>query len=630
MLPVRVPRRMSGKKLAVRAAFALLGFLGLAVLAVGAFALWLSTADLKPILERQASDGLQRRVTIGAFKVSWADPLAIEVSDLRIANADWGSVPDMVRVGHLSGLIDVRALLRGVLRYENLRIEDLTVVLERDPAGIGNWKFAGGGLGGGLAIVPKNRTQFPTLIDFALARGLITYRTTSAKILRIALDRIVARAAGDDTPIALQGNGTYNDVAAKLDATFESSIALRDAGRPVGAKITIAGKDTTLAFDGTMTEPVDFEGVRGPLTLEARTLNDLLKLFGVNATAKLPLAIAGDLKRDGDDWSLSKAAGKLAENTFTGALGLHEGSRGEPDDISADLAMKTLDLDGLTSALGHDKTKSDVAALPLRLDLNGVNLAAQLSADQVTLASRRFAAVKLDGKLAGGDVTLRGLAFALAGGTVSASGSLQQAKVGGHLALTAFLTEAAADAVAQLVGSDGGEIRGRLDGGVTLDMTGKTLGAALKTSHGAAIMTMTGGDVARELLERVSADLRTIFRAGEGRVPVTCLLSVLTLKDGIGLLSPLRLDSQEATLMGVGSIDFANKRLDLRLQSDHDTTGFFALDVPIAVKGPFTALAVAPLMGTDAHPLSATDGDAAMRALPAALHKLVSGSACAG
>jgi len=618
---------MSGRKLAVRAGLVLLGFLGLAVVAGGAFALWLSTADLKPILERQASDGLQRRVTIGAFKVSWTAPLAIEVSDLRIANAGWGSVPDMVRVGHLSGLIDVRALLRGVLRYENLRIEDLTVVLERDPAGIGNWKFGGGGLGGGLAIVPKNRTQFPTLIDFALARGLVTYRTTSGKILSIALDRIVARATGDDTPIVLQGNGTYNDVAATFDATFESSVALRDAGRPVAATIAIAGKDTTLAFDGTMTEPVDFEGVRGPLTLEARTLNGLLKLFGVDATAKLPLAIAGDLKRDGDDWSLSKAAGKLAENTFAGALGLHEGGRGEPDDISADLAMKTLDLDGLMSALGHDKTKSDVATLPLRLDLNGVNLTTQLSADQVTLASGRFAAVKLDGKLAAGDVTLRGLAFALAGGTVSASGSLQ---AGGHLALTAFLTKAAADAVAQLVGSDGGEIRGRLDGGVTLDMTGKTLGAALKTSHGAAIMTMTDGDVARELLERVSADLRTIFRAGDGRVPVTCLLGVLTLKDGIGLLSPLRLESQEATLMGAGSIDFAGKRLDLRLQSDHDTTGFFALDVPIAVKGLFTALAVTPLMGADAHPLTATDGNAAMEALPAALHKLASGGTCAG
>ena len=630
MPSVRVPRRMSGRKLAVRAALVFLGFLGLVALGVGAFALWLSTADLKPLLERKASGDLQRRVTIGAVTIHWGDPLAIEFTDLRIANPDWGSVPDMVRVGHLSALIDVRPLLRGVLRYQNLRIEDATIVLERDKAGIGNWKFPGGGLGGGFAIVPKNRTQFPTLIDFALAQGLVTYRTSSGQVLRIAMDRVMARTAGDESPIILQIDGAYNDVAAKLDATFESSVALRDASRPVGAKFTIAGKDTTVAFDGTMAEPVDFEGVRGPMTLEARTLDDLLKLFGVGSTAKLPLTIAGDLKRDGDDWSLSKASGTLAENAFAGALALHEGGRGEPDDIAADLAMKTLDLDGLMSALGHGKKNREVASLPLQLDLTGVNLAAQLSSDRVTLAAMRFSAVHVDGRLAAGDVTLRALAFALAGGTVSAAGSLQQAKAGGHLVLTAFLTKAEADALAQLVGSDGGEIRGWLDGGVTLDMTGKTLGAALKTSRGAAIMAMTDGDVARELLERVSADLRTLFRAGEGRVPVNCLLGVLTLKDGIGVLSPLRLDSREAMLMGAGSVDFAGKRLDLRLQSDHDTTGFFALDVPIAVKGPFTALAVTPLMGADGHRLDATDGNAAVEALPVALHKLASGSGCAG
>ena len=68
MSVVRAPQRMSGRKLAVRAALALVGFLGLATLAVGAFALWLTTADLKPLLERKASDDLQRSVTIGAVK----------------------------------------------------------------------------------------------------------------------------------------------------------------------------------------------------------------------------------------------------------------------------------------------------------------------------------------------------------------------------------------------------------------------------------------------------------------------------------------------------------------------------------------------------------------------------------
>src|SRR6185312_12051715 len=358
-------------------------------------------------------------------------------------------------------------------------------------------------------------------------------------------------------PIMLQVAGSYNDVTAKLDAMLQSSATLRDDGRPFGGKFTLSGDDATIAFDGTAMEPVDFDGVRGSLTLEAHRLNDLLKVLGVDTAADLPLTIAAALKRDGDDWSLSEASGKLAKSAFVGGVALHEGGRGEPDDISADLAMKMLDIDGLVSAIGHGKRKQDFTTLPLQLDLTGFNLAAHLSSDQVALAAMRFSAVHFDGRLAAGDVTLHALTFALAGGTVSASGSLQQAKAGAHLALTAFLTKAEADALAQLVGSGGGEIHGRLDGGITLDMTGKTLGAALKTSRGAAIMTMNNGDAARELLEQVSADLRTLFRAGEGRVPITCLLGVLTLKDGIGVLSPFRLDSQEAALVGAGSIDFA-------------------------------------------------------------------------
>ncbi len=622
--------KISRKNLAVRAALVFLGILGLAALAVGAFVVWLSNADLKPIVERRASADLQRHITIGAFDIGWGDPLAIEFTDLRIANASWGSETDMVRVGHLSALIDVRALLRGVLRYETLRVEDATIVLERDQDGTGNWKFAGGGLGSGLAIVPKTRTQFPTLIDFALARGLVTYRTSSGRILRIALERVLAGTGGEETPITLQLDGAYNEVAVKLDGLMQSAAALRDDGSPFGAKLTLSGDDATIAFDGTMMEPLDFDGVRGSLTLEARALNSTLKLLDVDALANLPLTIASVLERDGDDWSLSAASGKLAKSTFSGALALHEGGRGEPDDISANLDMKMLDIDALMSEVGHGKTKQDVPPLPLQLDMAGVNLAAQMSSDQVKLGGMRFSDVRFDARLAGGDVTLRALAFALAGGTVSAAGSLQQAKAGGHLALTAFLTKAEAGALAQLLGSTGGEIRGRLDGGATLDMTGKTLDAALMTSRGAAIVTMNDGDVARDLLEQVSADLRTLFRAGEGRVPVTCLLGVLTLMDGIGVLSPLRLDSQEATLVGAGSIDFDRKRLDLKLMSERDTTGFFALDVPIVVSGPFKRLGVTPLPGTDEHWLDETEGTAAVEALPAALHKLVRESTCTG
>jgi AsmA family protein len=623
---------ISQKKLVLCGGLVFLGFLALVVMAVGGFAAWLYNADLKPLIERQASNGLQRRVTVGAFKIGWSDPLVIEFSDLRVANASWGSVPEMVSIGHLSARIDVRALLRGVLRYESLHIEDASVVLERNPAGLGNWKFAGGGLGGPLAVLPKDRTQFPTLVDFTLDRGLVTYRTSSGKIiLRIAMDRVLSQTASDETPITVRVDGAYNDVAATVDARMQSAAVLRSRGTPYGAKINIAGDGaTTATFDGTMMDPLDFDGVRGPLTLAAPTLDTLLTLFGVNGAADLPLDIAGDLKRERDDWSLSTVSGKLAKTAFAGSFALHENGRGKADDISADLDSKALNIDAIARRLGYGKSAGDVASAPLQMDMTGVNLAAKLSVDQVTLAATRFAAVQLEGRLAAGDISMRSLAFSLAGGTFNAAGSLNQIEQGGRLRLTAFLSAAEANALAKLLGAGGGEIRGRLDGGATLDITGKTLGAALKTGRGAAIATMNNGDVSRDLIEKASADLRNLFRNGEGRVPVNCLLVAATLKNGLGIVSPLRLDSQEATLIGSGTVDLVGKRLDLKLQSDHDTTGFFARDIPLAVSGPFTRLAVTPMSDSDGPRLDKAESKAAVDALPTALRKLASGSPCAG
>src|SRR5262245_2696087 len=122
----------------------------LLLLAVGIGAVWLAQADLKPIVEREASEALGRHVTVDSFQVHWGDPLGIAFTNLSIANAEWGSTPAMAEVGSFTALLDVTPLLHGVLRYERLRIADLTVVLERDPNGVGNWKFGGSAGPGGL------------------------------------------------------------------------------------------------------------------------------------------------------------------------------------------------------------------------------------------------------------------------------------------------------------------------------------------------------------------------------------------------------------------------------------------------------------------------------------------------
>src|SRR5689334_11692241 len=80
---------------------------------------------------------LGRRVMVGSLQIRWGNPLGVEVTDLEIANASWGSKPEMVQIGQISALVDLGSLLSGTFRYERLRIADARIVLERDAHGNG-------------------------------------------------------------------------------------------------------------------------------------------------------------------------------------------------------------------------------------------------------------------------------------------------------------------------------------------------------------------------------------------------------------------------------------------------------------------------------------------------------------
>ncbi|HET6159587.1 MAG TPA: AsmA-like C-terminal region-containing protein [Dongiaceae bacterium] len=602
------------------AAFALGALLVLLLVAGGAGALWLSRADLRPIVERAASGSLGRQVTLGSLKVRWGDPLRIEFTDLAIANAPWGSEPQMVRVGHAAALLDVAPLLSGVLRYERLRISDATIVLERDPHGIGNWKFGGGS---GLVLVPKDRTQFPTLIDFAGEHGLITYRTHGGDILRIALDRVAISSPSEETPARLLAEGAYNNVATRLDATTDSYETLRDASQPFGTRFTLAGRDTDIAFDGTLREPLDFEGARGEVSVDARTLNDILGVMGAKAKSDLPLSVGGILKHDGDRWLLAAAKGELMQSDFTGGLALLEGQAGKPDDITLDLTAGALDLDAIMASFGGPAKAESVALHPE--GLAAINVTAALTTARLTVAARNLRSVTLLGRLAAGDVTLKELSFALGGGTLSLSGALQGTSQNGELALDGRLSKADAGGIAQELGATGDEINGQLDGAARLALHGPTLAAAMKTGSGAAIVLLRQGQIARSLIEQLSTDLRSLLRTKEGRVPVSCLLGVLNLKDGIGILSPLRLESRDAIVVGAGKFDIGNKKLDVTLKTERDSTNFFALDIPVRISGPLENVSAKPLVGSDANWL---ERPAAADRLPADLRQMANSSTC--
>jgi uncharacterized protein involved in outer membrane biogenesis len=592
---IRLPFRLRPRAL-------LLALLAVAIVLAATAAVLLATLDWRARLESYANHAFDRRLAIAGLRVGWGNPLAVELTGLRLANASWGSIPDMLSVERLSATIDLPSLLRGVLRFDNLRLEKPLLLLERDANGVGNWKFGGGAAAAsGLAIVPKNRSQFPTLIDFAVHDGEVTYRATSSD-LRIDFHDMAIRSPGDDQAVSLTLDGAYNGSPTRLTATTDSYIVMRNAAIPFGADFTIANEAATIGFRGSMTEPLDFDGVRGKIDIDAKTLGGFLHLLGAELRGDYPVAVAGTLERSGAHWSIAGAQGRVAADPFGGPLSLDEGGRGAPDALAAKLDFAKLDLAPL---IGSGPTGKPIS---LRLESDPtVTIDARIGTKLLTYEARHLADVAVVLRTRPNEIAVSELSFAFAGGKLAANGSAKAAGAGSHIAVSAALTGADADAAASSLFAQSGQIAGKLDGGLSVEMTGATLSEALKTSTGGAVLAMTGGRVARDLIERASTDLRSLFRTGEGWMTVSCLLGIATLRNGAATIAPLRLRTPETTLVGGGQVNLVSEKVDMVLKTEAGATSLLALKLPLRISGSFDGLHVVPSFASPGPPPAAVD-----------------------
>lgn len=580
-----------------RVLLVMLGVLGVAVTLGTVVIILLVTVDLRPLIERYGSRALDRRLTIATLRIGWGNPLSIGLEGLRLANADWGSDPEMIRIASLSADLDLRALLAGVLRFERLHVYKPSVLLERKADGTPNWHFAGQrrSASSGFALIPKNRMQFPTLLDLALQGGAFTYHTPDVT-LHLDADALAIRAGGDDQPVTLTLKGSYNGNPLALNAKTASFRRLRDAAVPFDTAFSITGTGLKIDFAGTMMEPLDVEGARGKLDIDAQQLGDLMKILGLQVAAAVPVRLVGTFTHQGDDWQLAAMTGTLMQNDVTGLLALKEAGRAKPDAVRLDLDFARLDLTSLLGAGRADsKARHDDIALQLEPD-PAATVAARIHAKQVAYGSLTAADLALDGQLMPGQLSLEKLSFGLFGGQVDIVGSARNAAVGSRINASSALSGIEIDQIAQWAGAGAGQIAGSLDGRAALDMTGRTLTEALRDSQGQAVLAMAQGRVARALVEKLSADLRIVFRQGEGWVPLTCLLGVVDLRAGVATISPLRLVTPEAKLVGAGQINLMTQRVDLTIKAKGDSV--FALGVPLRIAGDLSKPRVQPALGS--------------------------------
>ncbi len=556
------------------------------LLAAGGLLILLPRIDLAGFAAARASAALGRTVTIDSLRVTPGLPTRVALRGLSIANIEGGTRPEMITLARLDASLAPLPLLRGRVTLSDASVAGFVLFLERAPGRRPNWRFgeARGGTDGPPVL--------PGLLE--LSDSEITFRTTSGALLvtRIEAARIVG--APPDRPGSLEARGSYNGVPVRIEGALFSADQAR-AGGPLPLTLRATSEHTSALFEGTATDPLNVDGLEGRLTLAASTPADILAMAGAGAGPTAAVELAGQFTRQGEMWRLRDATGTLDGGALTAALlQLTEGTAGQPDRIVARLDLAHLDVNQLLGPDDGARGHGD-ADLPLVVPAQPDPLMdLEAATRELTYARLRGTDARVKLEVAPGRITLHEAAVTAFGARMSGSAELLPAPGGARVSAAITLRDGNIDTLRRAFGLRALPVAGRINADIAAGGEAASVNAATRQARISAVVSMTGGTIAREVIEMASTDVRALFRTSRGTTPVTCLLAAVDMNAGVGRASPLRIRAGTGTISGLATFDLNRQTLDLIIGSQRETTDFFALDIPVQVRGSFDNPSIAP------------------------------------
>ncbi len=539
----------------------LAGGVGVLVLAITGAAVLVATLDpndYKLEIRAAAESATGRSLTLeGDLELSLLPRPSLTASDLRFANAPWGSDPDMVSIGTLALSLELLPLLSDQIEAERIQLSDVSILLERNDEGTANWQVGSGEGGAGDAGAAPGR------------QGSLDLDLRSAEIEAVTVTWIGAPGAAARTVV-------IDRLALESD----------DARAPLSLSVAASVDDRDLVLEGTIPAIADIArpGTELPIDLAGRISDTDIAL-----AASLGYATAADGGLTAV--SADRIALSLADMTATGRIGIAlEGPRPR---VNAEFQSERLVLPG---AEGDGEGDPLGQALPWELltllDGQIAVEAGRVEADRLMVDNVALAAVLQDGVL-----TLDPVTADLSGGSLSvtarmnASAEVPRAVARGEWAGADF-----GALVQRLQGTDILAASG--DAAFDLQGVGDTPRDLLNTAAGAAWFVVREGRVDNAYWELIAEDLTTRFlpftEDGPERGTLNCATGRWTVDRGVADTTVLMADSDRVTIAGEGTIDLARATLDMKLTPRPKDASLVSLATPILVTGDLGAPTVAP------------------------------------
>ncbi|WP_312318223.1 AsmA family protein [Stenotrophomonas sp.] len=548
----------------------------------------------------QAKTGREFHIN-GDLDVDLGRVVTVRGDGLTFANAEWSKQPKMASADRAE--IDVRfwPLLRGTVLIPEIRMTRPDLLLETAPGKDqpGNWDFLGPSDG-----------EPPVLQRLRIDDGRLQFLDAAGKTdILVSLNSGKPKNADSAPPLLVKGKGRWQGNPFTLDGNTESPLELTNSDHPFRIHLDGRAGATHAVASGTLTNPFALRTFDLDFMLSGQDMEDLYPLVGLAIPSTPPYRLKGRLKRNNDVWRYENFTGTAGDSDLGGTAQIEVGR--ERPFLKADLVSKRLDFDDLAGFVGappktgggesaNAEQKAEAAALkasakvlpdtPYNLSkLRAMDADVRWKAQRINAPSLPLDDMDAHLTLEAGLLQLQPLNFGVAGGDIRSNIRLDARKDTIDTRLQASIRKVQLGKLfpdAKLAEQASGGISGDID----LRGQGNSVAAMLGSSDGAVAVGMGRGHIGNLIMELAGLDvaesLKFLF-TGDRQIPLRCAWGDFGVARGVMSSKALAFDTEDTLILGEGTVDLKQERLDLLLRPRPKDISILALRSPLRIGGTF-------------------------------------------
>lgn len=551
----------------------------------------------------------------GDLTIGFGWPLPhLQANAVSFANPDWAKEKQALTADLVDLSIDLPQLLRKKIVVPELRLVRPQIFLEKNIDGRKSWL---------LDRDQKDEESALQIGRIAVDQGNIGYDDAGEKTSLRAVVSTAASGPGS-AELSLTVHGSFRGLPLKAKGKGGPVLGLADEATPYPLQVELEIGSTGASFAGTVTSLLKIAAVDLRLQLHGKSMAQLYPLLGIVFPETGPYRTEGHLIHSAKSWRYEKFSGRIGRSDIAGSLQVELG--GTRPALQADLSSSRLDVADLGTLIGAKPGRVQAAR----------QAAAVVPATQATTAGARLlpdmafrverwdsvdAELSLKAKTIVGvgalpledfvtrlhlrDEVLRidPLQFRFAGGSLDAAltldGRQKPIRAQGRLRVIKLSLAKILPASTANLGSSG-QISGEFD----LVGAGDSVRGMIENSSGKLGLVVSGGRISRLMMEKVGIHLWEIMKislTSDKLITLRCGVADFAVKDGIMSANALIFDTEITTILGTGTVDLKQERLDLTLSQATKKTSPLALRSPIYIRGTFAR----PVAGVDKKRLAA-------------------------